>query len=52
MINTLVKYTDLVDIFKSSNKDGDKIWKFKNITGHIKLTDDYWEVKSMWYNGK
>ena len=38
-------YTDLINILNSINEDGAKMWTFENITGHKKISDNYWKFK-------
>ena len=48
----LMNYTDLVNIFKSRNEYGSKMWTFDNINAHMKLIDHPWEFKVIWGNRK
>ena len=48
----LMNYTDLVNIFKSRNECGSKMWNFDKITGHRKIPDHPWKVKVLWDTGE
>ena len=37
-----MKNTDFVNIYNSSDEDGDKMYKFDNIFNHRKLPKQYW----------
>ena len=47
-----MNYTDLVNIFKSRNEYGSKMWNFDKITGHRKIPDHPWKVKVLWDTGE